>query len=497
MRYEALMLTKTQFESYQLFETLSKLPKKKYPIRDLGSVTNSSNAKIKYALERIADILEDDDPEQAALFRESKSLDLAAVTVSLSDFRFTLLNNHSLAFQFLLWILTKEDASIESFLEANFVSQSTLNRAVRGLQRYLHTYDIQISLTNFLIESGDELMLRQSLFYLLWLATKGETRVFEPYVIDDEALELLVQQTPKEHRYIERKLYRLKLIIQYFRVKKGHYLASHPRLESYFDGDEFRLPITQPTELIPVEYQRSEGVSLLANLVASPLVVAFDEEYLQQRYQLHQRVAPEFLALAEAFLHYFELNIFRFSIPTEERSILKLNLAQAASGIWIYHGTFPNLHYFLVQENHSQANLHYQAEIRGFFQSESANPFISHRSFFSTFEKSFAHILQPFYVSVMEWTHLRVAVAVEPNSILYDKLRMVLNSIYFVDFHFFQEELIETYDVVVTSIGCVQREFAEVECYVWNIAEEDEDLPFLFYRLKDVFYQKNSKLRFI
>lgn len=497
MRYEALMLTKTQYESYQLFETLSKLPKKKYPIKDLGSVTNSSNAKMKYALERIADIIDDLDPQQADLFRGAKLLDMTQITVSLSDFRFILLKNHSLAFQFLLWILTKEDASIESFLEANYVSQSTLNRAVRGLQKYLHTYNIQISLTNFLIDSADELMLRQSLFYLLWLATKGETSVFEPYEIDETALEDLVMQTPKEHRYVERKLYRLKLIIQYFRVKKGHFMTENPRLQIFFQGSDFQLPITQPESLIPLEHQRNEGESLLANLVTSPLFVAFDEKELTQRSQLHQQVAPTFLQLAENFLDYFENHIFHFPIPEEERSVLKLNLTQAALGIWVYNGTFPNLHYFLVQENRSQANLQYQTEVRGFFQCESANKYLNYRGFFSTFEKSFGHILQPFYVKVMEWTHLKVTATIEPNSILFDKLRMVLDSIYFVDFAFFDETQVADYDVVISSIGCFQREFSDLECYVWNIAEEDEDLPFLFYRLRDIFYQKNSKLRFI
>lgn len=40
MHYESLMFSKSQFEYYRVFEELSKLPKRPYPLRNLASLTD-------------------------------------------------------------------------------------------------------------------------------------------------------------------------------------------------------------------------------------------------------------------------------------------------------------------------------------------------------------------------------------------------------------------------------------------------------------------------
>lgn len=497
MRYESLMLTKTQLESYQFFESLSKLPRRRYLIRDLAGPMNCPPAKVKYALERIAELIDVMDPSQGALFRQSKYLDLAEVTISLSDFRFLLMKEHSIAFQFLLWILMAEDASMESFLEAHYISQSTLNRGVRALQRYLRNYRVQISLTNFQIQAPDELMLRQSLFYLFWLGTKGETSVFGDYQIEESVITELLKNVPQEHHYVMSKLYRLKLIIQHYRVKKGHYMTENQRLQLLLDTPALDKGFIEMIPDIPVTDKRLEAEGLLSNVVVSPLFFSYDQPLIDKHLTLHQQATPELAQLPEAFLTYFETHILKMAIPYEERQVLLANLTQAAAGIWVFDGTFPNLHYFLLQEQDNPANLQYELEVRQFFQSDEIRPFLNYRTYFRTFEKSFAHILQPYYVKNMTWPHLLVGVAVEPNSILHDKIKLVLDSIYFVDTQPFIPAEAEKYDLVISSIGQFLTDYPEVPCHIWNIAEEDEDLPFLFYRLRDVFYQKTSKLRFI
>ncbi len=165
----------------------------------------------------------------------------------------------------------------------------------------------------------------------------------------------------------------------------------------------------------------------------------------------------------------------------------------------MFNGTFPNLHYFLVQEEEgtSEANLIFNQDVHRYFQTEVDPQLSTYSELFPVFEKSFGHILRPYYMEHMEWTHLKVGIVVEPNSIVLDKINLVLSSMYFVESEPFDMDDPEKYDVVVASTATFGRDYPEIPFFIWNIAEKDEDLPFLFYTLRDIFYEKSSKLRFM
>lgn len=499
MRYESMMLSKHQFECFKLFEALMKIPKKEYHLKDLGSLTGFSNAKVKYSLEKISEVVELIDPQQAAVFADTKCLDMTKVTVSLTDFRYTILTQHSLAFQFLLEVLMNKEPDIEAFLAKHFVSLSTVNRAVRELQKYLRNYGIHISITNFTIECQEEDFLRQALYYLFWLGTKGRTELFEPYEIDERLIDKFLLQLPKEHHYIARKMFRLRLIIQYFRVRTGNLVPRNFRAHSLMDDpDDFPQDLVKHNDLIPQELWISESHSIFSSTLFYPIFVEYDEALMTRRFKLFQEKGPLFLALADSFLAYFETEFFPEAIPQQKREMLLLNLTQMGACIWAYNGNFPNLHYFLHFNNtKNEGNLRYENQVREYFQSERVQEFLSLREYFPVIEKTFADILQPYYVDVMAWTHLNVGIVVEPNSILLDKIKIVLDSVYFVNYELFCEETPEKYDLVVTTTGFFAQDFPGIPFYAWNIAEEDEDLPYLFYRLRDIFYQQKKKIRFI
>ncbi|KAF1292828.1 helix-turn-helix domain-containing protein [Candidatus Enterococcus leclercqii] len=499
MHYESLMFSKSQFEYYRVFEELSKLPKRPYPLRNLASLTDNSSSKLKYILERIAEVIEKIDPQQANLFLQSKTLQLDKVTISLTQFRLTLLRNYSIPFQFLIWLLKEAQPDLNDFLAAHYISQSTLTRNVRNLQKYLKIYGIHLSVTNASLESKDELLLRQSLFYLFWMGTKGETKLFEPYDIDESLLPKLLQQIPAEHHYISEKLYRLKLIIQYFRLRQQHYTQENLRVGQLFrDNPLFDLMLCKDNPLIPPNYVRSETGGLVANSLISPNFTDPDSVLIRSRKEILTEKIPRLLSLGDDFLTYFETHYFHQRIEEKQRTLLQLNIAQAGAGIWLFRGTFPNLHYFLIQEEEvNEANLLYEQQVLTFFIGEQAQQYEEYRDYYSTMRKSFGHILRPYYVKHMEWTKLKVGIVAEPNSIIHDKILLVLNSIYFVDGENFRPAESAKYDLVVASTASFKTDYPDIPCFVWNIAAKDEDLPYIFYWLRDFFYQKTGKLRFI
>ncbi len=499
MHYESLMFSKSQLEYYRVFDELSKLPKHSYLIRDLASLTNTPHSKLKYILERIGEVIETIDPQQASLFNQPKKLDLDKVTVSLTRFRFTLLQHYSIPFQFLLWLLKEAHPDVNDFLASHYISQSTLTRNIRNLQKYLKIYGIQLSLTNASLESKDELLLRQSLFYLFWMGTKGETAIFEPYEIDESLLPHLLQQIPAEHHYISQKLYRLKLIIQYFRLRQQHYSHENLRAGQLFrDNPLYDLTLCKDNPLIPAKYVRAETGGLVANSMISPNFTDPASPLIPSRQAILAEKIPRLLALADDFLTCFETDHFHERIPEKQRILLQLNLAQAGAGIWIFRGTFPNLHYFLLQEEGvNEANLLYEQQVMTFFNSAQARQYEEYLDYFSTMRKSFGHILRPYYVEHMEWTKLQVGIVAEPNSIIHDKIFLVLNSIYFVDCENFRPAEAGKYDLVVASTASFKTDYPEIPCYIWNIAAKDEDLPYIFYWLRDFFHKKTGKLRFI
>lgn len=499
MRYESLMFTKTQLEYYRLYDKLCKLPRKNYPIRDLATLMDSSYSKIKYTLERISEIMEDIDETQAAHFRQSKNLPLDQVTVSLTEFRFIMLRKQSIAFQFLLWLLTTPDPQLKDFLTKHYVSQSTLTRNLRGLQKYLKTYGVHLSVTNASLETKDELMLRQCLFYLFWMGTKGDTTIFEPYEIDDALLPKLVAQIPEEHHYISYKIYKLKLIIQYFRLQQGHRNQENLRARSIFlENPLFDLTLCQDNPLISEDILWQESGSILINTVTSPNFVNPKSPLIPARKVMLQEKVPLLVSLADDFLHYFEEYYFSGDIPSEKRQVLHLNMTQAAAGIWVYGGTFPNLHYFLVQEEEvSSSNRIFDEQVRTFFASEKVTPYLHYRSLFPVIEKSFGHILRPYYMEHMTWTKLKVGVVVEPNSILHDRILLLLRAIYFVDAEAFSPADADKYDLVIASTAVFKQDYPEIPFYLWNITTKDEEASYLYTWLQEAYFRHNDQMRFI
>lgn len=499
MRYEKIMFTKNQLDYYQLYEKISKLPKRSYSHRQLATLTGFTYAKVKYTLERIGEIIEGLDLDQAALFTQGKQLEIQKITISLTAFRSLLLKNQSVPFQFLLWLLKEESSEVEDFLAQHYISFSTLSRNIRPLQSYFKQYDIHLSLSAGVLTSSDELTLRQSLFYLFWMGTQGETEIFEPYVIEEALLPQLLVHIPQEHHYVTAKLYRLMLIIQYFRLKHAHYFYEDHRAQQLLeDNPLYDLSLCENNQLIPQEFITKESGGLLLNSLISPLFLQADTELAQTHQLVLTKKLPTLAALVEAFLTHFETKIFQELIPESVRATLQINMLQAAAGIWTFQGSFPNLHYFLVQENRqSPANVHYEEEIRGFFRSDKTQSFLTYRKHFPTLEKSFGHILQPYYVRKMAWPKLKVAIAIEPNSILYDKLALVLKSIYFVQIEPFLATQASEYDLVITSIASFPQDFPKIPHLLWNIVIPDEELPYLFYTLRDLYHNKKNKLRFI
>lgn len=498
MRYEKIMLSKNQLDYYQLFEKITKLPKRDYSLRQLAHLTGFSYAKVKYTLERIAEIVQLIDPEQAALFRQGKNLAVEQITISLNTFRGVLLKEHSIPFQFLLWLVKEESHEVADFLTENFISFSTLSRNIRELQNYLKHYGIQLSLASCTLVSNDELLLRQSLLYLFWMGTQGDPTLLAPYTIDESLLPKLLAYVPPEHRYVSEKLYRLKLIIQYFRLKGKHYhLETHRVQRLLEDNPLYDLSLCQNNPLIPKKFIAKESGGLLMSSLISPGFTT--ESALVEKHQLVlAKKLPTLNELVEAFLVYFESQIFKKSIAPEKRQVLQLNLLQAGAGIWAFQGSFPNLHYFLVQENRlNPASVHYEEEIRHFFRSTKDSKFLQYREYFPTFEKSFGHILKATYMEEMLWTKLRVAIAIEPNCILQEKLQLVIGAIYFVHYEPFLPEQADQYDLVITSMATFPQDFPDVPYLLWNIVTPDEELPYLFYTLRDLYYLRNERLHFM
>lgn len=499
MRYESLMFNKTQLEYYRLYEKLCKLPRKNYPIRDLAALTDSSYSKVKYTLERISEIIATTNETQAAYFRQSKNLPLDKVTISLTEFRFLMLQKQSLTFQFLLWLLTTPEPQLKDFLTKHYVSQSTLTRNLRRLQKYLKTYGIQLSVTNVSLEANDELMLRQCLLYLFWMGTKGDTTIFEPYDIDESLLPQLVAQIPEEHHYISYKIYKLKLIIQYFRLQQGHPNNENPRSRSLVsDNPLFDLNLCHNNPLIPKDTLWQESGGVLINAITSPNFVNPQSPLIPSRKKMLQTKIPLLLDLADDFLSYFEKNHFHGAIPSQKREVLHLNMTQAAAGIWVFDGTFPNLHYFLVQEEDLTAsNRIFDEQVRSFFASEKATPYLKYRSLFSVMEKSLGHILRPYYMEKMTWTKLKVGVVVEPNSILHDRILLLLRGIYFVEAEAFSPQEATKYDMVVASTAVFQQDYPDIPFYLWNITTRDEEAAYLYTWLQDAYFHRNGQMRFI
>ncbi|WP_368252228.1 helix-turn-helix domain-containing protein [Enterococcus sp. 2201sp1_2201st1_B8_2201SCRN_220225] len=499
MRYEQIMFTKNQLDYYQLYEKISKLPKRSYSHRQLAELTGFTYAKVKYTLERIGEIIENLDSHQATLFTQGKQLEIQKITISLTAFRSQLLKNQSVPFQFLLWLLKEEKSDVEDFLAQHYISFSTLSRNIRPLQNYLKQYDIHLNLSAGVLTASDELLLRQSLFYLFWMGTQGETAIFEPYVIEENLLPKLLAHIPDEQHYVTEKMYRLMLIIQHFRLKHGHYHQKEHRAQQLLEANPlYDLSLCQNNKLIPPEFITNESASLLLSSLTSPLFVSGESKLPCNHHLVLAKKLPTLQALVEAFLTYFETKIFQEKIPSHLRATLQVNMLQAAAGIWVFQGSFPNLHYFLVQENRQNpASVHYEEEIRSFFRSDKTPSFLTYRAYFPTLEKSFGHILQPYYVQKMSWTKLKVAIAIEPNSILYDKLDLVLSSIYFVQIEVFMANQAKEYDLVITSIASFSQDFPEIPHLLWNIVTPDEELPYLFYTLRDLYHNKKNKLRFI
>ncbi|MDT2783709.1 hypothetical protein P7G87_03240 [Enterococcus asini] len=61
----------------------------------------------------------------------------------------------------------------------------------------------------------------------------------------------------------------------------------------------------------------------------------------------------------------------------------------------------------------------------------------------------------------------------------------------------FLPEQADQYDLVITSMATFPQDFPDVPYLLWNIVTPDEELPYLFYTLRDLYYLRNERLHFM
>ncbi len=498
MLYETIMLSKSQLDCFLLFEKLSKLQKRDYRLSEIASLAHLSHAKLKYLLEKIAAIIREDNPEQAELYVK-KTLDLQKTTVSLTHFRSALLFRHSIPFQFLIYYVRSFHPTVEEFLKTRFISHSTLNRNIQNLQHYLSNYHIHLSLTRCQLDGPSEYQIRRALYFLFWLGMKGSEELLEPFTIDETILPKLLDQFPSEEHYLAEKNLRLDLIIQYFRIKNGFPLDDALDFEPLYDGcTEFDLTLFAENQHLTLKQQRSEAQALYAQSLTTPFFSVSKDPIIRKRLDYYVKQFPSYLAFAETFLAYFEAEIFLTTLPEERLLPLLLNLAQVLNSTILHHGSSPNLHSFLFfQLKKAEGNWVYEKQIHDFFKKSEVLQFTELSSYFELIARVFKHLLQPFYMQIMNWTHLKVGFVSEPNAILFEKIRLFLSSVYFIQLEAFSPKYAESYDVVITTTGFFSQDFPDIPYLTWQISEEDEDLEYLVYHLMDLYRKKAGKLRFI
>jgi hypothetical protein len=499
MFYEELMMDPQTLIKFKLFRRMLTLQNPNHPIAQLAKEMALSYQQTFIELTEIDQDLNELNPEQLSILGRGGKLQPQNIAATIDEYRFYLLNK-SVPFLYVLYMLNEENPTITDFCKKHDVSRSTVSRKFENLKNHLKQFQLRFTYTESNLV-GDERLVRLSLFNIIWLGVRG---IQWPFAVSETEAEAFVDDFatyfPISRSYLG------KLELKYFaalvllRIKKENFAKYDRRYNflmknnSYYDFNRLGPLLTTRTELTEKQLKgESSFIYLLSQML--PFYVSEEDRSLKQTLAFYTNKQNPIYPLVTDFLEQMKQTYFEEQPELLDDPVLIGNLINAAFGNYIFRQPFPNIYRLLNPSmDHGLPQEQLQKHIEEFFIIYRATTGVEYVNDTNQEQIAamFTHFLLPAYDKIRYSNRLHVGVVLEDNFLLVQSLNQFLQDLTFVQADPFDPQVMDSYDLVISSNQLMKKMNPTMATYLWDYAAADSQYIDLYRTLKKHFNEKNQ-----
>ncbi len=491
MLYEDLMLDTSTKIRYKMFRLLTTLKPDHYSIFFLAEKLNLTYQQTYHHLNELNREIQLANPKQDSILIKNSGITTLNIILTLDDYRYQLLEE-SLPFSFVQYSLQEDNPTLDDFCTKMYVSRSTLSRKMKPLTTFLKQFNIRISYTTMALV-GEENKVRQALFYLMWLGTRG---IVWPFNFKKEELSFLKENFKSyfslNQTFVGKKELDLMLGISYSRMKKNFYAPYHTAYDLLFKkSDYYDLTLLDHVPTIPLKCAKGECAHFYFMSLMAPYFTETKDPVLSKRLSAFAKDKNMILSLGEEFLTYINEEIFQNTLTKGEKQIALGNILSVTFAFYVINGPFPHLRIFISVDDDKNTALTRGCEAF-FSQIEIKEKYEKLKTVFPNLMEAYGRFLQPYYEKRKKKDPLKVALALEQNILYTHQLQSFLENLNFVKVETYMNRP-ESYDLIIASSFTLKLKYPKAPLYYWDLDFKEEELIYLYQLLQEKYQKKNEE----
>jgi hypothetical protein len=419
---------------------------------------------------------------------------------TIDEYRAFLLNQ-TISFDFLLKVLTNYEGDFDKYCHEKCTSRSTFSRKMNRITKFAADYQIQFNYNTFSV-SGNEMVIRQFYFYLIWVGLRGNIWPFE-----DEKLEaFLKQNSVYEEKYREFWLtdsnhfaidYQLPLILAvcYYRYEKGFYIDKNEKMELLFADTTL-----YHRDFIAVEYFPTREIAekemyywfLISLLIRRDQTLPNEIEKINGIGRIKTSTHP--LVVNEKNLMHYLSEIGMISDISEDEKLDFYYKRLLTGMIYAVIGQpFPDAEAFAV--NHYSSVHDYALLYRAIedYYRKNATPFEKNllKQNAESFITRTTNEVSPYFAKRLNGKKIRVGILMDRNSVLNRGIRQWIANIRYVDMVELSIDDVchEPVDFIIYSNGRIKEKLPDIPKFNWDMDFARDELEEVHKRLLNLYME--------
>ncbi|MEI5989955.1 helix-turn-helix domain-containing protein [Enterococcus crotali] len=498
MLYEKLMMDSGMLTKFMLFKRITKINQADVSITQLSDELSLNYQQTSIIVTEINNDLTKIISTHPSILHRAGKIDSTKLLVTIDEYRYFLLKK-SVPFQYILYFLNHDSPNIEDFCQRYYVSRSTVSRKMLPIKKHVKQFGLRFTYTEANL-IGDERSVRVALFDALWLGTRGTVWPFKSVALEDaqKLASAFSDYFPLSRTYLGAKELTYFAAIFLCRTRKKMFVSYDTHYDfllkdnPYYDFERLNKELG-PIQSLDPKHSKGESSFIFFLAHYAPFYTIDDDpSLLQTLHDFSVRPNPVY-ELVQEFLVYAKENIFKKEPEILDKPIIIGNLINIMFTFYVLRKPYPNLQ-ILVETPHKKRKADHSLELKLYqFFDEKAQE--KEYKFIYTIKKPLIHsvksILLPAYDKPKHSEHLKVGVAFEHNFTLVRMIYQFLNDLGFVDSSPYQEELNDSYDLVISSSLLPRKKYPDLPLYFWDLSYGNKDLTDLYKTLQQLFEKKN------
>ncbi|MHC5228280.1 helix-turn-helix domain-containing protein [Enterococcus sp. LJL99] len=498
MLYEQLMMDSGTLMKFKIFKSITKIKENEYSISRLSDVFSLNYQQTFMFLSEINNELKKIDRHHPSILKKAGKIDRSLLTITVDEYRYFLLKK-SVPFQYLLYLLNDESPTIEDFCQKNFVSRSTVSRKMLPLQQHLKQFKLRFTYTESNL-IGDERLVRVALYNCIWLGTRGTAW---PFKTSREDAEKFASNTSdyfflaKTYLGFQEMIYFSAIFLS--RIRKKEFVKYDKRYDiimkdnPYYDYQKLNKEIGV-LKTLPAEQLKAEFSFIFLMSHYTPYYKKIDDPSLIQTIEDFTQKSNPVYALVSEFLAYSKKEIFLRNSKVPEHPLLLVNLLNVSFLFYVFRQPFPNVQRLVEKHGkRKKAEEFLEQKIQDFFDIKCQEKEYAYLYKVKKYiVQLYHHILLPYFDELQVSETLNVGIAFGHNYLLVQRIYHFLNTLGFIEASPYDENLNDTYDLVISSTLLPLRTYPDLPIYYWDLSDSEEELLDLYKALLDLFKTKNT-----